>query len=121
MRVLGRRTKNEMLAAAGVSRVCIGVFGDAARCQFESRRLGDLDELESALRAHNFIALLTFIGVPPQTWLAVQLDHEAAQSFNELVSRLTTAAATQGSFWLSQPAPLAMASGSRKIEAGRVG
>jgi hypothetical protein len=90
---------------------------DPVRGVFEPRRLCDLDELESAIRSHNFIALLTFVGVPPQTWLAVQLDHKAAQSFNELVSRLTDTAANSGSFWLSQPAPLAMVSGTRTIEA----
>jgi hypothetical protein len=117
MRVLGRKSKTEMLQAASVARVCIGVFGDPVRGVFEPRRLCDLDELESAIRSHNFIALLTFVGVPPQTWLAVQLDLKAAQSFNELVGRLTAEAANTGSFWLSQPAPLAMVSGTRTIEA----
>jgi hypothetical protein len=116
MRVLGRRTKNEMLAAASVARVCIGVFGDPVRGVFEPRRLSDLDELESAIRSHNFIALLTFVGVPPQVFIAAQMDIKAKQAFGELVSRLTAEAASTGSFW--QPSPrLAQLSGSRTIEA----
>jgi hypothetical protein len=117
MRVLGRKTKAQMVQAAAASRVVIAVFGDVTRCQFEPRRLGDLDELEAALRRHDFIAVLAFIGLPPRLFIGAAMDHEAARSFNELVSRLTAEAANSGSFWLSQPAPLAMVSGTRTIEA----
>ena len=37
MRVLGRKSKTEMLQAASVARVCIGVFGDPVRGVFEPR------------------------------------------------------------------------------------
>ena len=103
-----------MLQAASVARVCIGVFGDPVRGVFEPRRLCDLDELECAIRSHNFIALLTFVGVPPQTSAPVHLDHKAAQSFNELVSRLTAAAANDGNFGCPNRLPLRWLVGSEQ-------
>jgi len=117
MRVLGRKSKSEMLAAASVARVVIAVYGDEARGSFEPRALADTAELESAIQRHDFIGLLTFIGVPPQIWLAVQLDHKAKQSFNELVSRLTAAAVNDATFWAPRAPRLAQLSGARTIEA----
>jgi hypothetical protein len=115
MRVLGRKTKAQMLQAAGTARVVIAVY-ETARGSFEPRRLGSFDELEIAIRSHGFIALLCYIGVPPQVFLAVSLDSKAALAFNELTSRLTSEAAQSASFW--QPAPqLAQLAGDRVIEA----
>jgi hypothetical protein len=116
MRVLGRKTKADILQAAGTARVVIAVFGDVMRCQFEPRRLCNLDELEAAVRAHNFVAVLAFTGVPPRLFIGVEMDHKAKHAFGELVSRLTAEATNSGSFW--QPAPrLAQISGDRRIEA----
>jgi hypothetical protein len=117
MRVLGRKTKSQMLQAAGTARVVIAIYGDATQCQFEPRRLGSFDELEIAIRSHNFVGLLCFVGIPPLIFLARSLDSKAALSFNELTSRLTSEAAQSPSFWQPAPAPLAMVSGTRTIEA----
>jgi hypothetical protein len=115
MRALSRRTKNQMLQAAGMARVCIAVYTKADG-SFEPRRISDLDELESAIRRHEFVGLLAFVGIPPLIFLARSLDSKAALSFNELTSRLTSEAAQSPSFW--QPAPrLAQMSGNRTIEA----
>lgn len=112
MRVLGRKTKAQMLQAAETARVRIAVY-ETAQGSFEPRRLGSFDELEIAIRSHNFVGLLCFVGIPPQTFLAVALDSKAALAFNALVSRLTSEAAQSASFW--QPAP--QLAGDRVIEA----
>lgn len=119
MRVLGRKTRADMLAAAETARVVIGIFGDTERCHFEPRVLAHAAELEAAIKRWDFIGILTFIGVPPRVTLAVEMDHRARRAFDELVSRLTATAAQDGSFWLPRAAQLAQLSGTRTIEAGR--
>ena len=117
MRVLGRKTKADMLAAAETARVVIGIFGDTERCSFEPRVLADVAELEAAISRWEFVGIAVFIGVPPRVLLAVHLDSQARRAFDEVISRLTAAAVNDKGFWLPRAPRLAQLSGSRTIEA----
>jgi hypothetical protein len=117
MRVLGRKTKADMLAAVETARVVIGIFGDTERCSFEPRVLADIAELEAAISRWEFVGIAVFIGVPPRVLLGVHLDGHARRAFDEVISRLTAAAVNDSSFWLPRASRLAMVSGTRTIEA----
>jgi hypothetical protein len=112
MRVLGRKTKADMLAA-------VGIFGDTERCSFEPRVLADIAELEAAISRWEFVGIAVFIGVPPRVLLAVHLDSHARRAFDEMVSRLIATAVHDASFWTPRASRLAMVSGDRTIEASR--
>ncbi len=117
MRVLGRKAKSAMLQAAAAARVVIAIYGDVTRCQFEPRVLADAAELESAISRWDFVALVTFAGLPPRVLLACEMDGKARRAFDSSVERLTATAASDGNFWAPQPRRLAMVSGTRTIEA----
>jgi hypothetical protein len=119
MRVLPRKTKLEMLAAASAARVVVGIFGDTERCSFEPRVLADLSELESAISRWEFVGIAVFLGIPPKVLLAVHLDSHAKVAFDQVISRLTDAAVRDAGFWTPRASRLAMVSGDRTIEASR--
>jgi hypothetical protein len=117
MRVLSRKTRTDMLAAAETARVVVGIFGDTERCSFEPRVLADVAELEAAISRWEFVGIALFIGVPPRVLLAVHLDSQARRAFDEVISRLTAAAVNDSKFWAPRASRLAMVSGNRSIEA----